>query len=93
MRDEGVLTLEEAVRKMTSAPAQRLNLTDRGLLAAGRVADVTVFDPHTIADHATFAEPNQYSTGVDCVIVAGQPVLQHGEMTTALPGRALAHSA
>jgi N-acyl-D-amino-acid deacylase len=93
VRDEGVLPLEEAVRKMTSAPAQRLGMADRGLLAAGRVADITVFDPHTIADHATFTEPNQYSTGVGCVIVAGQPVLEHGEMTTAVPGRALAHSA
>ena len=90
VRDEGVLTLEDAVRKMTSAPARRLGLDDRGLLAAGRIADITMFDPRTIADHATFDEPNQYSTGVDSVIVAGQPVLQHGEMTGALPGRALA---
>lgn len=89
VREHQVLTLEEAIRKMTSAPAARLGLRDRGLLAPGKIADITVFDPQTIADHATYEDPNQYATGVDSVIVAGQLVLQRGALTGALPGRAL----
>ncbi|MAG36626.1 MAG: N-acyl-D-amino-acid deacylase [Dehalococcoidia bacterium] len=89
-RDEGLLPLPEAIRKITSAPAQRLGLRDRGLLEAGRVADVAVFDPVSIADRATFDDPLQYATGVDSVLVAGQFVLEQGHMTQALPGRALA---
>ena len=90
VRDEQLLPLAEAIRKITSAPAARLGLRDRGLLAAGRVADVTVFDPDAITDHATFDEPLIYSTGVDSVVVAGELVLAQGDTTGALPGRALA---
>lgn len=90
VRDEGVLTLEEAVRKMTAAPAARIGLRDRGLLAPGSVADIAVFDPATIADRATYADPARYAVGVDSVMVAGHLVLRRGVMTGALPGRALA---
>ncbi len=90
VRDEGLLPLPEAIRKITSAPAQRVGLRDRGRLATGCVADVTVFDPASITDHATFDDPLQYATGVDSVLVAGEFVLQQGRMTQALPGRALA---
>jgi N-acyl-D-aspartate/D-glutamate deacylase len=78
---------------MTAAPAARLGLTDRGLLAPGRIADVTIFDPLTILDHATYDAPAQYATGVHSVIVAGQFVLDGGRMTGARPGRALARPA
>jgi N-acyl-D-amino-acid deacylase len=90
VREEGVLTLEEAVRKMTAAPAARVGLSDRGLLAPGKIADVVLFDPRTIVDHATYDEPSRYAQGVDSVVVAGQVVLERGQMTGALPGRALA---
>ena len=90
VRDEGLLPLPEAIRKITSAPAQRLGLQDRGLVAAGRVADITVFDPESITDHATFDNPLQYATGISSVLVAGELVLRQGQMTEALPGRALA---
>ena len=75
---------------MNSAPAERLGLQDRGRLAVGRVAEITVFDPATITDNATFDSPLRYATGVDSVLVAGEFVLRQGRMTQALPGRALA---
>ena len=75
VRDQGVLPLEEAIRKMTAAPAARLGLADRGLLAPGKVADVTVFDPRTILDHATYEAPARYAAGVRDVLVAGRLVL------------------
>ena len=90
VREEGVLTLEDAVRKMTAAPAARAGLADRGLLAPGKIADVMLFDPRTIVDHATYDEPSRYAQGVDSVLVAGQVVLERGRVTGALPGRALA---
>jgi N-acyl-D-aspartate/D-glutamate deacylase len=90
VREGGVLTLEEAVRKMTAVPAARVGLSDRGLLAPGKIADVVLFDPRTIVDHATYDEPSRYAQGVDSVVVAGQVVLERGQMTGALPGRALA---
>jgi N-acyl-D-amino-acid deacylase len=90
VREEGVLTLEDAVRKMTAAPAARAGLADRGLLAPGKIADVMLFDPRTIVDHATYDEPSRYAQGVDSVLVAGRVVLERGRMTGALPGRALA---
>ena len=92
VRDQQMMPLEEAVRKSTSAPAERVGLRDRGLIAPGRIADVTIFDPQTLVDHATYDEPCQYATGVDTVIVAGQPVLEGGQMTGARPGRALARA-
>lgn len=87
VRDEGVIPLEEAIRKLTSLPAGNLNITDRGLLRQGLHADVVVFDPATIADHATFENPHQYSTGIIHVFVNGIQVLQDGEHTGATPGR------
>ena len=89
VREEGVLTFAEAIRKMTSLPAQRLSLSDRGILRPGMVADLAVLDPETIIDHATFTDPHQYATGVAHVFVAGQAVLLRGELTGARPGQVL----
>ena len=87
VRDEHVLTLEEAIRKMTSQAAIRVGITDRGLLRAGLAADITVFDPATIIDVSTFENPNRYSTGVTHVLVNGRPVVADGKITTERPGR------
>ena len=87
VRDEGVITLEDAVRKMTSAVATRLSIDDRGVLRPGMYADVVVFDPVTVADRATFEDPHQLSAGVEEVFVNGVPVLRGGEHTGAKPGR------
>ncbi len=89
VRERGVLTLEEAVRKMTSMPAARLRLPDRGLLRPGMKADVVVFDPATVADRATFLKPHQYAAGFADVVVNGQPVILNGELTANRPGRVL----
>ena len=89
VREQHLLTLENAVRKMTSLPAQRVGLMDRGLLRPGLYADVTVFDPDSIADRATFEAPHQPSVGVTYVFVNGQMVLNHGQVTAARPGRGL----
>ncbi len=86
-RDEGVLSLPEAVRKLTSLPASNLRLSRRGTLAPGYFADVVVFDPATITDHATFDRPHQYATGVRQVFVNGAQVIQDGEHTGRTPGR------
>lgn len=86
VRDQGVITLEDAVRKMTSAVATRLSIPDRGLLRTGMYADVVVFDPVTIADRATFEEPHQLSVGVEDVFVNGVGVLRGGVHTGAKPG-------
>ena len=88
-RDEGLFRLEDAVRKMTSAPAQRLGLQDRGILRDGMKADVVVFDPQTVKANATFEEPKQYPDGISHVIVNGALVVDNGVHTGALPGRAL----
>jgi N-acyl-D-amino-acid deacylase len=87
VRDEQVITLQEAVRRLTTLPAENLGLRRRGTLAAGNFADVVVFDPASIIDHATFDEPHQYSTGVRHVFVNGVQVLRDGEHTGAKPGR------
>ncbi|MCH8234185.1 MAG: D-aminoacylase [Bacteroidetes bacterium] len=87
VRDEKVIPLEEAIRKLTSLPAGNLKIQDRGLLKEGYYADVVVFDPETIQDHATFAEPHQYATGVVHVFVNGVQVLKEGDHTGAQPGR------
>ncbi|MEO7647325.1 MAG: D-aminoacylase [Gemmatimonadaceae bacterium] len=89
VRDEGVLRLEDAVRKMTSATAQILGLSDRGLLREGMFADVVIFDPATVRDLATYDRPHQNSVGVRDVWVNGVRVLQNGTHTGAKPGRAL----
>jgi N-acyl-D-aspartate/D-glutamate deacylase len=88
-RDLGLLTLPKAIHKMTGAPATALGLVDRGVLRAGAVADITVFDPDTVADRATFDEPRQYPSGIAHVIVNGAVVIDGGVHTGALPGRVL----
>jgi N-acyl-D-amino-acid deacylase len=89
VRDEALLGLEEAVRKMTSAPAARIGLHDRGLLRDGAIADVVAFDPVRVRANATYEEPRHFPDGVEHVIVNGTPVVESGEHTGALPGRAL----
>jgi N-acyl-D-amino-acid deacylase len=89
VREGRVITLPEAIRRLTGLPATNLGLTGRGLLRPGAFADVVVFDPGTIADRATFERPHQYSVGVRHVLVNGVPVLRDGEHTGATPGRAL----
>jgi N-acyl-D-amino-acid deacylase len=89
VRDEKLIPLEEAVRKLTHLPATNLGLDHRGLLKDGYYADVVVFDPAAIADRATYEKPHQYSVGVKHVFVNGTPVLRDGEHTGAKPGRAL----
>jgi N-acyl-D-amino-acid deacylase len=89
VRDERVITLPEAIRRLTSLPATNLGLDRRGRLKEGFFADVVVFDPATIADRATFEAPHQYAVGVRHVLVNGVPVLRDGEPTGSLPGRAL----
>jgi N-acyl-D-amino-acid deacylase len=87
VREEQVITLEEAVRKLAALPAQNLQIDRRGELKKGYFADVVVFDPDTIQDHATFVEPHQYATGMIHVFVNGEQVLKDGEHTGATPGR------
>jgi N-acyl-D-amino-acid deacylase len=93
VREEKVLTLEDAIRKFSALPAQRLRLADRGVIKAGMWADVVVFDPATIHDRATFDNPNQFSEGMEYVLVNGVPVIEEGKMTGALPGKVLRGSA
>jgi N-acyl-D-amino-acid deacylase len=88
-RDEKVITLPEAIRRLSAQPAQNLELDHRGMLKEGMFADVVVFDPKTITDHATFEKPHQYATGVKHVFVNGVQVIKEGEHTGAKPGRAL----
>lgn len=87
VRDEKALSLQEAIRRMTSFPARNLKLQQRGELREGYYADIVVFDPAQIQDHATFTEPHQYATGVEHVLVNGTPVLRNGKHTGAMPGR------
>jgi N-acyl-D-amino-acid deacylase len=89
VREEKLLTLEDAIRKFTSLPAQRMRFADRGVLKAGMWADVVVFDPETVRDLATFDQPNQLSEGMRFVLVNGVPVIEEGRMTKALPGKVL----
>ena len=86
-RDEKILTLQEAIKRLTSLPAGNLKIQKRGSLTVGNFADVVVFDPAKIQDHATFEKPHQYSTGMVHVFVNGVQVLRHGEHTGATPGR------
>src|SRR6266852_4615626 len=89
VRDEHLLSLEAAIRKITSLPAQREHLESRGLLKPGYFADITIFDPATVIDHATFTKPDQLSDGIDFTIVNGQVVYDHGKLTGATAGRIL----
>jgi N-acyl-D-aspartate/D-glutamate deacylase len=90
--EEKVLTLEAAVRSATSLPAEILGLSDRGILEAGKMADIVVFDPNLIRDAATFDDPHQYSKGIRFVYVNGKPAIHNGSPTGARPGKALIHS-
>ena len=89
VRELKLLTLEQAVHKMTGMPAARLGLTDRGVLREGAVADVVIFDAATVADRATFEDPHQYPAGIDAVLVNGVPMVEAGAFTNARPGRVL----
>jgi N-acyl-D-amino-acid deacylase len=89
VREEHRLSLEEAIRKFTALPAQRLRLTDRGVLKRGLWADVVVFDPAVIADRSTFSSPNELAVGMRWVLVNGVPVIDDGQMTGARPGQVL----
>jgi N-acyl-D-amino-acid deacylase len=89
VREEKALTLEDAIRKFSALPAQRLRLTDRGVLKTGMWADLVVFDPATVRDLATFDNPNQLSEGMEYVLVNGAPVIEQGKMTGAFPGKVL----
>jgi N-acyl-D-amino-acid deacylase len=89
VREEKKLRLEDAIRKFTALPAQRMRLSDRGVLKAGLWADVVIFDPQTITDHASFENPNQLSEGMKYVLVNGVPVIDNGKATNALPGKVL----
>ncbi len=89
VREEGLLTLEEAIRKMSSAPANRLGLSDRGVLRPGMKADMVLFDPDTVQDEATFEEPERYPAGIPWVFVNGVAIIAEGEPTGALPGQVL----
>jgi N-acyl-D-amino-acid deacylase len=89
VREERTLRLEEAIRKFTALPAQRMRLTDRGVLKKGMWADLVMFDPAAIRDAATFENPNQLSVGMEYVLVNGVPVIDGGKMTNALPGKVL----
>jgi N-acyl-D-amino-acid deacylase len=89
VREEHALTLEDAIRKFTALPAQRMRFTDRGVLKQGMAADIVIFDPATIRDLATFEKPNQLSEGMSFVLVNGVTVIADGKMTGALPGKVL----
>jgi N-acyl-D-amino-acid deacylase len=87
VRQEKVITLAEAIRRLSSLPAENLKLERRGKLEAGYYADIVIFDPDTISDHATYEKPQQYATGMVHVFVNGKQVLKDGEHTGAMPGR------
>jgi len=87
VREEHLLSLEDAIRKFSALPAQRLRLADRGVIKQGMWADLVIFDPATVTDLATFEQPNQLSQGMRYVFVNGVPVIEEGRMTQALPGK------
>ena len=84
-----VLTLEEAIYKMTGFPAKRLCMKNRGLIRKGYIADLTIFDPKTVIDNATFDDPHQFPVGIDHVLVNGIPVIKNGKHTKSIPGKVL----
>jgi N-acyl-D-aspartate/D-glutamate deacylase len=89
VRETGLLTLEDAVRKMTSANATKVGLTDRGIVRPGAFADLTVFDAEKVIDRSTYSDPFHYSEGIQYAVVNGRLVLDGGKPTGAKPGRAL----
>ena len=88
-REQRVLSLPQAVHKMTGMPARRLRLRDRGVIREGARADLVVFDPRRVADPATYQDPHRYAAGIEHVLVNGRFVVKHGEHTGSLPGRVL----
>lgn len=91
VRDRGILTVEDAVRRMTSLPARTFGFNNRGLIRPGMIADLVMFDPDRVQDMATFTDPHNYSEGFDYVIVNGVPVVAEGQITDARPGEFVAH--
>ncbi len=91
VRERGVLTLEQAIHKMTGQSAQRVGIKERGVIKQGNYADIVLFDAKTITDHSTYLKPHQYSTGVKYLLINGQPVLEDGQLNAALPGKVLKH--
>jgi N-acyl-D-amino-acid deacylase len=89
VRDEKLLSLEEAIRKMTSLPASRMRLADRGIVRPGMAADLVAFDPDTIKERSTYADPSHYSEGIPFVTVNGVLVVDAGKITSARPGKIL----
>lgn len=89
VREKGILRLEDAIRKMTSMPANRIGMRNTGLLTTGKYADIVIFDPETIKDTATFQNPHQYPVGIDYVFVNGEIVVNRGNITGSLPGRVI----
>jgi N-acyl-D-aspartate/D-glutamate deacylase len=89
VREEKVITLENAIREMTSLPANQLKLRDRGRISEGMAADLVLFDPHKIQDTATFAKPLSYAEGIDYVVINGQLAIDQAQPTNALPGKIL----
>jgi dihydroorotase/N-acyl-D-amino-acid deacylase len=89
VREKKLLPLETAIQKMSAFPAQRLGLSDRGVLRTGLKADLLIFDPATVRDTATFEKPHSYAEGVSLVVINGQVVFEGGKMTAARPGRVL----
>jgi N-acyl-D-amino-acid deacylase len=87
VREQSVMNLETAIHKMTGLPAQKIQLTDRGVLRPGAYADLVAFDPSTVRDTATFDDPHQYPEGIDTVVVNGVVTVREGQMTGALAGR------
>ena len=91
VREKKVLRLEDAVRKMSSLPAQTFHLRNRGEVREGNWADLVVFDPETVADRATYKDPHHYATGFQCVFVNGTLVVENDAHTGAMPGKTLPH--
>jgi N-acyl-D-amino-acid deacylase len=89
VRDRSDLSLEQAIRKMTSMPAARIGCRNRGILSEGKYADIVIFDFEDIKDKATFMDPHQYPEGIEYVLVNGQVVVEHGKITGKLPGKIL----
>jgi dihydroorotase/N-acyl-D-amino-acid deacylase len=89
VRERGVLTLEDAVRKMTSLPADHMGMSERGVLSEGMIADIVVFDPETVVDRSTFQDPHQYPEGIDFVIINGIVAVDDGVFSDVRAGRVL----
>jgi N-acyl-D-amino-acid deacylase len=89
VREKNILTIEDAIRKMTSLPAQTFGLKNRGLIKEGYVADILLIDENIVADQATFEQPHQYAKGFEYVVVNGKLVINKGHFTGALPGKAV----